>query len=140
MAGRRGFLAALLCLSAVAAAPSGPAVTRPANVGQPLGSVELRVPEAKADAFLHDLADFADYYSLSPWGDPAGIVEQNRQVLLVWFTRPDGLAVLVTDATQAGRMQAFFYIAPGGFTRDHLVDVMKGYRSKMSGYPAFTKP
>ena len=142
--GRRGCLAALVVLvvtPAYAAAPVDEASNvRPANVGQPLGSVELFVPEPKGNAFLHDLADFADYFSLTVYGDPAGIVEQGRQVLLVWFTRPDGLAVLVTDAADPGRMQAFFYIGPGGFSRDHLLDVMRGYRTKMSGYAAYSEP
>lgn len=133
----------LLCLPLMAAAP--PAVQpsngfRPAGVGKPLGSVELRVPDTKADAFLHDLADFADTYALQVAGEPSGMVLDGRDVLLVWFIRPDGLAVLITDATTAERMQAFFYVAPGGFRATEIVDVMHGYRNKMSGYPAYGRP
>ncbi len=145
MLGRRGWLTVLLCLAAVptfAAPPPAtpPGAWRPANIGAPLGSVELRVVAPKTDAFMHDLADFADTYKLDLAGDPAGMVIDGRQVLLVWFTRPDGLTVLVTDAVQAERVQAFFYVGPGGFKREHIVDVMHGYHNKMSGYPAYAKP
>lgn len=149
----RGWLAVALALSGPAlAAPvfaaeapaqppalQGSSVWRPANIGAPLGTIDLRVSGAKTDAFMHDLADFADTYKMGLAGEPAGMSIAGREVLLVWFTRPDGLAVLVTDAVQPDRVQAFFYVGPGGFQREHVIDVMHGYRNKMSGYPAFTK-
>ena len=135
---RRGLLSALLCL------PAGIALADPSTdplpvVGAPLGTIELRITEAKYQAFMHDLNDFADFYHLHIVGQPAGLEINNRPILVIWFTRPDGLTVLLTDATEHERMQAFFYVASGGSGAGDVPAVMAGYLNKMSGYPRFAE-
>jgi hypothetical protein len=135
---RRGLLSALLCLPAVAALADPSSESLPV-VGPPLGTIELRVTEAKYMAFMHDLNDFADFYRLHIVGEPAGLELDGRPILVIWFTRPDGLTVLVTDATEHERMQAYFYVARGGSSAGEVPAVMKGYLNKMSGYPRFAE-
>ncbi len=105
----------------------------------PLGTIELRVSEAKYAAFMHDLDDFADFYRLHIVGRPSGLVLNGRPVLVIWFTRDDGLTLLVTDASEPERMQAYFYVAQGGASQDPIPAVMQTYRNKMSGYPRFAE-
>ncbi len=134
---RRSVLSALLCLPALAARADD---SEPMpKVGQPLGTVELRVTEAKYMAFLHDLDDFAQFYGLHVVGDPANLEIHGRPILVIWYTRDDGITVLVTDATEHERMQAFFYVAEGGQPHDAIPAVIQSYRNKMSDYPPFTK-
>ncbi len=134
---RRSVLSALLCLPAVSALAEGDEPMP--KVGPPLGTVELRVPDEKFPAFMRDLVDFTNYCGMHIVGDPANMSFNGRPILVIWYTRDDGLTVLVTDATEHERMQAFFYVAAGGQPRDAIPDIMQSYRNKMSGYPPFTK-
>ena len=141
---RRWLLSALLCLpsaTALAAAigDDDPMAEPVPSVGPPLGTIELRVTEAKYLAFMHDLTDFAEFYRLHIVGAPSNLVIDNRPILVIWFTRLDGITVLVTDAAEHERLQAFFYVAKGSASEAEMPDVMQGYRNKMSGYPRFAE-
>jgi hypothetical protein len=141
---RRWLLSALLCLPAAPALAADlgdddPAAEPIPSVGPPLGTIELRVSEAKYLAFMHDLADFAEFYRLHIVGPPSNLVIDDRPILVIWFTRLDGVTVLVTDAAAHERMQAFFYVAQGLTSQAALPDIMQGYLNKMSGYPRFAE-